>query len=499
MQETAPSLPSPNQSGDKAVPIRRSSIFSIDSILTRSSQSGKGTDRDREEKNTHDEDTKRRHTKDENLVKEEKKDERDEKGEAEEGDSQCDKDEPVQNRDRDRDEHSNEDSDNTEGDDSETAQESNSETAQRPKPDPFLTFPRCFFPAPSAADRGPDLSLPHHLHPAAGGHPFFYPIHPALNAANELKMNRHLQSLGFSLPSLAGGRHGNQTFMMPSQRHLFGRLAAEAADRDHHHDGFHGDEECVDLSCRPRSDDMTSREAVRRDSRESLGESSSGGLSIPEDDDNDDGDDMMMMSDDGQTLDIMDAGVDEKPTRHTDDNLRDPQSHSPRSVGSGSSANQDKPRRKRSRASFSHGQVYELERRFRHQRYLSGPERQELARALKLTETQVKIWFQNRRYKTKRRQLQQEQMLAATAKKAAVTLLVKDGKRMYPHSGLLAHAHAQGLIPGGVGIGGGQPLAPGVSGTGSPPNGGGDGYSSRAPMYFPPMPLGGLGYYYMMR
>ncbi|ESO96919.1 hypothetical protein LOTGIDRAFT_60615, partial [Lottia gigantea] len=60
--------------------------------------------------------------------------------------------------------------------------------------------------------------------------------------------------------------------------------------------------------------------------------------------------------------------------------------------------------KKRSRASFSHGQVYELERRFRHQRYLSGPERADLAQALKLTETQIKIWFQNRRYKTKRRQ-----------------------------------------------------------------------------------------------
>ncbi|XP_046327404.1 homeobox protein Nkx-3.2-like [Haliotis rufescens] len=91
----------------------------------------------------------------------------------------------------------------------------------------------------------------------------------------------------------------------------------------------------------------------------------------------------------------------------------------------------NKPRKKRSRASFSHGQVYELERRFRHQRYLSGPERADLAQALKLTETQVKIWFQNRRYKTKRRQLQQEQAFAANAKKAAVTLLVKDGKRLY--------------------------------------------------------------------
>lgn len=91
--------------------------------------------------------------------------------------------------------------------------------------------------------------------------------------------------------------------------------------------------------------------------------------------------------------------------------------------------------------------MYELERRFRHQRYLSGPERSDLARALKLTETQVKIWFQNRRYKTKRRQLQQEQMLAATAKKAAVTLLVKDGKRMFQHNNLLAQARAHGLLP----------------------------------------------------
>ncbi|XP_038641615.1 homeobox protein koza-like isoform X2 [Scyliorhinus canicula] len=63
------------------------------------------------------------------------------------------------------------------------------------------------------------------------------------------------------------------------------------------------------------------------------------------------------------------------------------------------------PRKKRSRAAFSHAQVVGLERRFDSQRYLSAPERADLAGTLKLTETQVKIWFQNRRYKTKKKML----------------------------------------------------------------------------------------------
>lgn len=48
-------------------------------------------------------------------------------------------------------------------------------------------------------------------------------------------------------------------------------------------------------------------------------------------------------------------------------------------------------RKKRSRAAFSHSQVFELERRFAMQRYLSGPERAELAKSLRLTETQIKV------------------------------------------------------------------------------------------------------------
>ncbi|XP_032399722.1 NK2 homeobox 4b isoform X2 [Etheostoma spectabile] len=59
------------------------------------------------------------------------------------------------------------------------------------------------------------------------------------------------------------------------------------------------------------------------------------------------------------------------------------------------------PRRKR-RVLFSQAQVYELERRFKQQKYLSAPEREHLAGLIHLTPNQVKIWFQNHRYKLKR-------------------------------------------------------------------------------------------------
>ena len=45
-----------------------------------------------------------------------------------------------------------------------------------------------------------------------------------------------------------------------------------------------------------------------------------------------------------------------------------------------------KPKKKRSRAAFSHAQVLELERRFNFQRYLSGPERADLASSIKVNQ-----------------------------------------------------------------------------------------------------------------
>lgn len=62
--------------------------------------------------------------------------------------------------------------------------------------------------------------------------------------------------------------------------------------------------------------------------------------------------------------------------------------------------------KRKPRVLFSQSQVLELERRFRQQRYVSAPEREILAQSLNLSATQVKIWFQNRRYKSKRVQIE---------------------------------------------------------------------------------------------
>lgn len=61
--------------------------------------------------------------------------------------------------------------------------------------------------------------------------------------------------------------------------------------------------------------------------------------------------------------------------------------------------NRTPPKRKKPRTSFTRGQIAELEKRFQKQKYLASAERATLAKGLKMTDAQVKTWFQNRRTK----------------------------------------------------------------------------------------------------
>ncbi|KAL3265628.1 hypothetical protein HHI36_009833 [Cryptolaemus montrouzieri] len=114
-------------------------------------------------------------------------------------------------------------------------------------------------------------------------------------------------------------------------------------------------------------------------------------------------------------------------------------------------------KKRKRRVLFSKAQTYELERRFRQQRYLSAPEREHLASIIRLTPTQVKIWFQNHRYKTKRAQHekglhdQQSNGGLPSPRRVAVPVLVRDGKpciggppkseNMVPPSSIMMGSH----------------------------------------------------------
>ena len=59
-------------------------------------------------------------------------------------------------------------------------------------------------------------------------------------------------------------------------------------------------------------------------------------------------------------------------------------------------------KRRKSRTAFTNQQIYELEKRFLYQKYLTPADRDEIAQQLGLSNAQVITWFQNRRAKLKR-------------------------------------------------------------------------------------------------
>ncbi|XP_074097244.1 HGTX homeodomain transcription factor [Cotesia typhae] len=72
-------------------------------------------------------------------------------------------------------------------------------------------------------------------------------------------------------------------------------------------------------------------------------------------------------------------------------------------AGGGAGGEHDNGKKKHTRPTFSGQQIFALEKTFEQTKYLAGPERAKLAYALGMSESQVKVWFQNRRTKWRKK------------------------------------------------------------------------------------------------
>ncbi|KAF0029140.1 ventral anterior homeobox 2 [Scophthalmus maximus] len=137
----------------------------------------------------------------------------------------------------------------------------------------------------------------------------------------------------------------------------------------------------------------------------------------------------------------------------------------------------DLDRPKRTRTSFTAEQLYRLELEFQRCQYVVGRERTELARQLNLSETQVKVWFQNRRTKQKKDTTKDSDKRSSSTSESLATCnilrLLEQGRLLAgpgpPPNPLLGPPHHP---PNGSLLsspGGGSSTSPGIGG-GTPPS-----------------------------
>ncbi|XP_052227026.1 T-cell leukemia homeobox protein 3-like isoform X2 [Dreissena polymorpha] len=93
--------------------------------------------------------------------------------------------------------------------------------------------------------------------------------------------------------------------------------------------------------------------------------------------------------------------------------------------------NRTPPKRKKPRTSFSRLQILELEKRFHRQKYLASAERSALAKTLKMTDAQVKTWFQNRRTKWRRQTAEEREAERQAANRLMMSLQAEASKTVY--------------------------------------------------------------------
>ncbi|KAL4630229.1 ventral anterior homeobox 2 [Arapaima gigas] len=117
----------------------------------------------------------------------------------------------------------------------------------------------------------------------------------------------------------------------------------------------------------------------------------------------------------------------------------------------------DLDRPKRTRTSFTAEQLYRLELEFQRCQYVVGRERTELARQLNLSETQVKVWFQNRRTKQKKDQTKDTEKRSSSTSESLATCnilrLLEQGRLLSvpapPNPLLAAHKGSNSSLMGG--------------------------------------------------